>query len=148
MAGTLALTKILHIREKEKNDAQKAYKKSIDFFEAVATQLYSVLKKKEAAEASYHAYLSGTSQLDKIKEQAAYIEALNKKIIQLQASVQKARSAMETKQAALKNAHTEVKKFEKIIEHRQLAFRTALEKEEMAMMDEISISQFASRENR
>ncbi|WP_164668993.1 flagellar export protein FliJ [Virgibacillus doumboii] len=147
MAGTVALSKILHVRESEKKDAQKAYQQSIDFFEEIATQLYNLLRKKEIAEESYESYLGQTTAIDKIREQVAYIETLNKQIMQLQHEVQNARNEMETKHGNLTSAHVEVKKFEKIIEHRNQENEELLKKNEKAIMDEASIQQYLNQKN-
>lgn len=146
MAEAIALTKILRIRENEKLDAQKAYQQSMAFFENVATQLYTLLKRKEVAESSYESYLQKTIPIDKIKEQITYIENLNGQIIILQADVHKARSEMESKQIKLTDAHIEVKKFEKIIEFREKSKQEAVRKYENAAMDEISIQQYLRKQ--
>ncbi|OZU90319.1 flagellar export protein FliJ [Virgibacillus indicus] len=148
MAETVVLSKILNVREKEKNEAQKAYHQAMDFFEKVANQLYLLLKKKEAAEESYETYIHTTTSLDRIREQLAYIERLNNQIMRLQQDVQKARSEMETKQLKLTDAHVEVKKFEKIIELRKQSEEEIFKKAEKMSMDEISIQQYLSHKNR
>ncbi|QKY69033.1 flagellar export protein FliJ [Lentibacillus sp. CBA3610] len=145
MAGTAALSKVLHIRENEKTRAQKAYQKSIDDFEEVATQLYELLRKKEAAESLYETYLQQSSPIGKIREQALYIENLKKQIIALQQEVQHARSEMESKHEDLSEAYVEVKKFEKVIEHREEEAAALIKKDEKDSMDEISIRQYLSR---
>ncbi|WP_188454388.1 flagellar export protein FliJ [Virgibacillus oceani] len=144
MTGTVALSKILHVRENEKLDAQKAYHHSMELFEEIALQLYNLLRKKEAAEESYEGFLQRSIAIDKIKEQATYIERINKQINVLQASVQKARSEMETRQEELTHAHVEVKKFEKIMEHRRMSREEEIKKIENATMDELSIQQYLS----
>src|SRR5699024_1739111 len=104
MAETFVLSKILLVREKEKDEAQKAYFHSREFFEEIATRLYTLLRKKEDAEESYENYIQTTTPLDRIKEQIAYIEKLNKQILSLQSDVQEARNEMERKQTKLTNA--------------------------------------------
>ncbi|MCF3942432.1 flagellar export protein FliJ [Oceanobacillus alkalisoli] len=148
MSQTVSLTKVLHVRENEKKVAQKAFLNSQEAFEKVATKLYNLLKKKEIAEASYDEFIQSMTPLERIKEQIAYIEKLNDAIIQLQREVQFARKQMEQKQQSLTAAYIEVKKFESIIEKRkqQEVERTA--KLEKAFMDEISINQFLSNQNR
>lgn len=148
MAETVVLSKILNVREKEKNEAQKAYHQAMDFFEKVANQLYTLLKKKEAAEESYETYIHTTVSLDRIREQLAYIERLNNQIMQLQQDVQKARSEMESRQLKLTDAHVEVKKYEKIIEFRKKSEEEIFKKAEKMSMDEISIQQYLSHKNR
>lgn len=148
MAGTAALSKVLNVRELEKKNAEKDYRHSMDQFESAATKLYKVLKKKEQAEDTYASYLAEMTPIDVIKEQAEYIEVLNKQIVQLQRDVQFARNAMEQKQDILAEAHIEVKKFESIIERREAEREAQLKSEERKMMDEISIQQYLSYKNR
>lgn len=145
MAKAVALTKILNVRESEKKDAQIAYHESMARFETVATKLYDVLRRKELAEDTYEGYLQATTAIDIIKEQATYIEVLNKHILTLQHDVQQARSLMEGKQGKLADAHVEVKKFEKIIDIRKEAEKAVILKMEKASMDEISIQQYLSK---
>ncbi|HLS07991.1 flagellar export protein FliJ [Lentibacillus sp.] len=145
MAETAALSKILHVRENEKNVAEKSYQKSIDLFEEVATRLYNLLRKKETAESSYEDYLQQTTSIDKIREQSAYIEKLNKQIVELQSEMQRARNDMEAKHERLNHAYVEVKKFEKIIEHRHKENAAIIRKHEQALMDEISVQQYLSQ---
>ncbi|MBN6204957.1 flagellar export protein FliJ [Ralstonia pickettii] len=148
MAETVSLIKVLNVRENEKKVAQKAYLKSQDAFEEVATKLYNVLKKKEQAEASYDNYIQTTSSLERIKEQIAYIEKLNTQIIHLQREVQFARDQMDKKQVVLNEAYIEVKKFENIIENRRKNAAEKTKKMEKSFMDEISINQYLSHKNR
>ncbi|MFZ3576607.1 flagellar export protein FliJ [Virgibacillus sp. DJP39] len=148
MGEILALSKILNIREREKNDAQKIYRQSIEYFEGVATQLYNLLKRKEEAEGIQEKYLQNTIPIDKIREQLIYIENLSKQITQLQKEVQSARSEMESKQEKLSEAHVEVKKFEKIITFRQNEQEEIIKKNEKLMMDEISVQQYLNQKNR
>ncbi|MFD2628386.1 flagellar export protein FliJ [Oceanobacillus kapialis] len=148
MAETLALSKIWNVREQEKNDAQKAYHKSTEFFEDVATKMFHLLKKKEDAEKSYEEAIQQSITLDKVREQNAYIERLNKQIMAMQNAVQHARNDMEMKQHQLTEAHVEMKKFEKIIEMRQDAEKARQDKMERRTMDEVSIQQYLSHINR
>ena len=148
MVEIVALSKILHVREREKDDAQKNYHQSIDYFENVATQLYALLKKKEKAEESHEVYMHNTIPIDKIREQLAYIEILNKRIQHLQQEMQAARIEMESKQVTLKDAHVEVKKFEKIISYRKEEQEKVMQRYEKISMDEISVQQYLNQKNR
>lgn len=145
MSQTTTLTKVLHIREREKDAAQKAYTQSIEMFEEVATKLYTVLKKKEDAEESYESFIKSTVQIEKIIEQMTYIESLNHQIVVLQQQVNQARDQMEAKQQTLTDSHIEVKKFERLIEVRRLEQQKEQLKQEQASMDEISVQQFLSQ---
>lgn len=142
MSQTAVLHKILHVREQEKKDAQMEQISARNYFEEVATQLYSELKTKEQAEQTLENYMQASSAITKIKEQSLYIHALNKKIMVLQQQVQQARKQMEDKQEILTEAHVEVKKIETMIGHREKEIIAHKEKLESMMMDEISIRQF------
>ncbi|SHG85750.1 flagellar export protein FliJ [Virgibacillus chiguensis] len=148
MSDTAVLTKLLHVRETEKVQAQKAYQQAIDCFENSATQLYQLLKKKEVAEEIYEECMQQTTTLEKLRKQVDYLEKLNAMIVHLQEEVQKARADMEAKQSDLTEAHVETKKFEKMITHRKQRETEAQEKLEKAMMDEISMQQFLKYKNR
>lgn len=145
MAEIVVLSKILLVREREEKEAQKAFFRSQEFFEEIATRLYTLLRKKETAEESYEAYIQMTTPLERIKEQAAYIEKLGHQILKLQADVQKARNEMENKQVKLTDAHVEVKKFEKVIEHRQKAYTDYVRRKENESMDDVSIQRYLNK---
>lgn len=142
-----AFTKILNLRENEKQIAHKAYLKSQEAFEEKATRLYHLLKRKEDAEQTYGRYIETSSTLQKIKEQVAYIEKLNSEIIFLEKEVQFARNQMNKKQAVLNDAYIEVKKYETIIQKRKNDAAEKAAKAEMAFMDEISMNQYFSYKN-
>lgn len=142
MAETAVLTKILHVREQEKKDAQIEQINASDKFEKVATELYTHLKTKEQAESNLEEFMQESSAINKIKEQSLYIQSLNKKIMALQLRVQQARKEMEEKQEILTYAHVEVKKIESMIEKREKEFLENEKKLENALMDEISIRQY------
>lgn len=146
MAETIALSKILRIREKEKMDAEKSYQQSMAFFENIATRLYTLLKRKETVESSFESGMQDIIPIEKIKEQVAYIEDLNKQILNLQAEVNKARNEMDVEQSKLTDAHIEVKKFEKMIAHRKQVKKEVLQKYENEAMNEISIQQYLRKQ--
>lgn len=145
MSQTKAISKILNIRENEKQLAQLAHHRSVEFFEQIATKLYGLLKKKEDAEVFYEISIKESTSIDKIKEHAIYIEMLNKQILRMQLQVHQARTKMDHKQLELTDAYVEVKKYEKIIELRKNEQREYALKQEQIMMDEISTQQFLKR---
>lgn len=145
MSQTLALTKVLQVREKEKKDAQIAHHQSMEVFEEIATKLYTLLKKKESAEDSYEQYIKETTPIEVIQQQMNYIETLSKQILQMQKNVNEARKQMEIKQAQLTGAHVEVKKFQKVIELRENEQKMMQKKAEQSLMDEISAQQYLNR---
>lgn len=145
MPRTKSMSKILNIRENEKQIAEVAYHLSVEIFEGNATQLYGLLKKKEKAEESYEISIKQATSIDKIKDHVNYVDSLNKQIMTMQVKVQETRSKMEKKQYQLTNAYVEVKKFEKIIEIRKKEQRLLANREEQISMDEISTQQFLRR---
>ncbi|MCT2534523.1 flagellar export protein FliJ [Aquibacillus koreensis] len=148
MASAETFQKILGLREREKNDAQMAYKDSVDSFEEFATQLYHLLRKKEKVEREYSLSLGSTSSVSTLTTHYTYIEKIKENIRQLEMSVKKARNNMEMKQKQLTATHIEVKKYEKLIERKEKK-RIELQKaEETKLMDETSIMQFLNNRDR
>lgn len=136
------LSKLQLVRENEKKSAQIAHTQSVELFEEIAKDLYKLLKKKETAEDSF---LTGTNPkmtIETIREQATYIENLNKSIGHLQSRVNQARLMMEKKQGKLTDAHVEVKKIEKMIEFRKESRDKKIRKQENDILDEVSIQQY------
>src|SRR5699024_7932989 len=128
--------------------AQKKHHQSIRFFEDIATQLYTLLKKKEDAQAAYEIAIEQAISIEKIQEQSAYIHKVNEKIMALQEEVRIARNRMETNRDKLTTAHVEVKKFEKIIQNRHLQKVETMNKKEALAMDEASIQQYINQQVR
>lgn len=142
MTTNKVFAKLLDLKEKERNNAQKAYYQSMENFEDVAMNLYTLLKKKEDLEETYDTSLQGNMTIEEIRKQNRYIDTLTKQIRIVQNDVQKARQEMETKQNKLTDAYVEVKKYEKMIEFRQKERMEQLKKTENQMMDDISIRQY------
>lgn len=142
MSEIAVYNKILRVRENEKNAAQTAYNRSMDRFEEKAKQLYTLLRKKEEAEGSHQKITHEPITIERLKEQSAYMEQLNKQINLLQQQVIMARNDMETKQQKLSEAYVEVKKFEKLIENRKQTELQKIKTEEAKWMDEISMQQY------
>lgn len=148
MAEVVGLSRIREIRENDKRIAQSAYNHSMETFEKIATELYNLLKTRENAEASFESFIQSTTPIEKIKEQATYIEKLNKRIQSVQLLVQRARNDMETKQEKLSDAYVEVKKFDKIIEFKKNSEMQEAKRKEANWMDEMSMQQYLSHKSR
>ncbi len=116
MPQQTSLSKLLILREREKDDAQKAYHLSMETFEDVASKLYKLLKRKENVEEEQDTILQTKITIEQLRIQNAYIEKLTKQIAKIQNEVQIARNDMELKQSQLTDAYIEMKKYEKIIE--------------------------------
>ncbi|WP_079529847.1 flagellar export protein FliJ [Halobacillus hunanensis] len=149
MTNVQAFHKIKQLRERDKKEKQKLYQEQMDAFESVATRLYEKLKKREAAEQSFHESLTHS----KVKAHSfiyhrRYIDQLDSEIMQLQPQVQQARTQMENAQAHLSSAHIEVKKFEKLIDNKLARHGQWLKEEETKQMDELSTRQYLNEKNR
>lgn len=146
MSNTIALKKILDLRNEEKNKALLEQKKAVDQFEKVAKQLYTQLKTKETAESTLIQMYERSEIILKIREQTIYIDALKNKINELQKEVQIARNDMEEKQHIVTEKHVELKKVETMIEKREQKAKEEAALAEMKQMDEISLNQYIRAE--
>src|SRR5699024_9391366 len=140
--NTIALKKILDLRNEEKNKALLEQKKAVDQFEKVAKQLYTQLKTKETAESTLNQMYEQSEIILKIREQTIYIDVLKDKINKLQEEVQIARNDMENKQHIVTEKHVELKKIETMIEKRERTAKEEAALAEMKQMDEISLNQY------
>lgn len=146
MSNTIALKKILDLRNEEKNKALLEQKEAIDQFEKVAKQLYTQLKTKETAESTLKKMYERSEIILKIREQTIYIDAVQNRINELQKQVQIARNDMERKQHIVTEKHVELKKVEKMIEKREEKAKKEAALLEMKQMDEISLNQYIRAE--
>lgn len=142
MASIHAFQKILSHQERIKKNAQMEYQQTVDQFETVATNLYQLLKKKEEVQMQYNYYLESSGSVTTLATHHAYIDEINNKIKMIQVQVNQARTQMEIKQASLTEAHIEVKKFEKIVENKQLTEKNSALYKEAKQLDETSMRQF------
>lgn len=138
--------KVLNFREQEKTDTEMEFKKSIESFEAVANELYEVLKKKEEATEKHQLKLAAGFCITEIHQFAHFIDSLEKRIDTLQQSVIKARSKMNWYEEKLLEKSIEVKKYEKMREKDKEHYRTEMEQTEATMLDELSTLKFQRRE--
>lgn len=148
MAKITSLAKIRDMHDSERKVAQKAYTQSQETFEKIATELYSLLKKKEVAESSFESAIQTSTSIEKIKEQSAYIEKLTNQIQTVQLLVQRARNDMNAKQNTLSEAYIEYKKYDKIVELKKEEAQEIERKQEASFMDEMSMQQFLRQKQR
>ncbi|MFD1204150.1 MULTISPECIES: flagellar export protein FliJ [Sporosarcina] len=139
--------KVLTYREQEKTETETEYKKAIDEFETVATELYELLKKKEDILMEQQERMSKGFLISDIHHYARFIESLEKRIDSLQQVVIKARSKMNWYEERLLEKTIEVKKFEKMKEKDKEHYRTEMEHVEANLLDELSTQKFHRREN-
>ena len=91
-------------------------KHSIQAFEAVATKLYDLLKKKEDILLEQHEKMKTGFSVNGIHHYARFIDSLEKRIAIVQQEVMQARSKMNWFENKLLEKSLEVKKFEKMKE--------------------------------
>ncbi|MBO8155237.1 MAG: flagellar export protein FliJ [Bacillaceae bacterium] len=148
MANIEAFEKILNMRDREKQEAERDFQQAVDHFESAATQLYHLLKEKEDIESQLNDQMQMAISASRITSYNLYLNQLQKKINEVQISVQQARHTMEMKQVKLTEAYIETKKFEKILEHKKTEFKEELMRQEKILMDDISVQQFIQKRNR
>lgn len=138
--------KVLTYREQEKTETEIEYKKAVDSFQTVATELYDLLKKKEDVTAEQQEKMKKGFYVNDMHQYGRYMESLEKRIDSLQQAVIKARSKMNWFEEKLLEKTIEVKKFEKMKEKDQEHYRTEMEHAEASLMDELTTSKFNRRE--
>ena len=138
--------KVLTYREQEKTETEIEYKKAVDSFETVATELYELLKRKEDVIANHQEKMKNGFSINEIHNYARFIESLDKRIEVLQQTVIKARSKMNWFEEKLLEKTIEVKKFEKMKEKDKEHYRTEMEQAEASLLDELSTLKFHRRE--
>lgn len=147
MAYQFKFDKILHIKEKEKQDALADYQTAADKFEQTAQKLYELLKRKEDLEAFQAEELNQGLSVQDIRHNQRFITNLQKSIDFYQKMVINARNRMEFYQQKLIDSNVEAKKFTKMKEKGFLAYQQGLKFLEGKQMDDISIQQFIGRGN-
>lgn len=148
MTSIRAFNKILSHQENLKNEAQLTYKESVDAFEEIATKLYQLLKKKEEVQKEYNYYLSSSGTVTTLATHYAYIEQINQRIQKVEVEVNAKRRVMNEKQDKLTEQYVEVKKFEKIIDHKTEKMKAHENYKENQTMDEVSMRQYFNHGNR
>lgn len=139
--------KILHIKEKEKQDALKVFQTAAEKFEAAATKLYDLLKRKEDLETFQSEKLNKGLSIQEMRHNQQFIINLQKSIDFYQQMVINARNRMEFYQEKLIESNVEEKKFIKMKEKGFQTYRQGLKFLEGKQMDDISIQQFIGRGN-
>ncbi|WP_432359338.1 flagellar export protein FliJ [Sporosarcina sp. UB5] len=138
--------KVLEYREQEKAETEMEFKKAVDSFETVATELYKLLKQKEDVIASHQEKMKEGYTINEIHSYTRFIDSLDKRIATLQQKVIKARSKMNWFEEKLLERTIEVKKFEKMKEKDREHYRTEMEQAEASLLDELSTLKFHRRE--
>ena len=137
--------RVLHLKEREKDEALSLYQDSVRKFEDAAEKLYGLLKKKEDISEYQSARMVNGLSVQEIRHHQLFIDNLEKTITHHQKMVINARNRMNLYQEKLMNKNIEVRKFEKIQEKERSQFLKELKVIEGKLMDDISIQQFMNR---
>lgn len=132
----------MDMKEREKEEAENVYADAVKTFEDVATELYHLLKRKEALEEDARHKLSNLVSVLDIQSIQASMLYLQEAIVKQQKRTQLARLKMEEKHQLLIDASFEHKKHEKIREKKQMQFALEESRLEQLSMDEISVQRF------
>ncbi|MFC4404579.1 flagellar export protein FliJ [Gracilibacillus xinjiangensis] len=139
--------KIRSLRENEKNEVRMEFEDAQASFEKEATELYKLLKKKEAMEDKYQQCLQN-GDIETVKGYYNYLNYLTPNIIDVQKRANIARDHMYDVQEKLTDQYIEVKKIEKIIDRKKQKEIALFNKQEMMQMDELSIRKFTEGKDR
>lgn len=142
------LTKILNLKEYEKQKALHEYEEARRRFEEVAEKLYHFLKQKEEYEEQHKHQLQLGLAIQHIRSFQQFMNNLQRVIDHYQHLVMQARQQMELKQLKLVELNVEVKKYEKIKEKHDEMIAQQMRIAEQKQMDDISIQQYCYRETR
>ncbi|WYP24963.1 flagellar export protein FliJ [Alkalihalobacillus sp. FSL W8-0930] len=137
-----SLQKLMDLKEREKEEAENVYSNAVKTFEEVATELYHLLKRKEALEQDARAKLSNLVSVLDIQSMQASMLFLQDAIVKQQKRTQLARTKMEEKHQLLLDASFEHKKHEKIRDKKRKQFVVEEARLEQLSMDEISVQRF------
>ncbi|MBW7650281.1 flagellar biosynthesis chaperone FliJ [Anoxybacillus sp. ST4] len=142
------LTKILNLKEHEKQKALHEYEEARSRFEEVAEKLYHFLKQKEEYEEQHKHQLQSGVAIQHIRSFQQFMVNLQRIIDHYQHLVMQARQHMELKQLKLVELNVEVKKYEKMKEKHDEMLAQHMRMMEQKQMDDLSIQQYCYRETR
>ncbi|GEL06657.1 flagellar export protein FliJ [Salisediminibacterium halotolerans] len=145
MSFQFSLQKVLDVRDREKNEAEKSYHEAVEAFEQTATKLYEMLKRREELEHEKTRQLTEGLSIAGIQMTEQTLAYLQKEIARLEKETNQKRSKMQEKQKYLTVKTVDLKKYEKMKELKHEAFLAAEKSEEMKFLDEISVQQFVRR---
>lgn len=142
MSKTKTLDKLHKLKERDLSEAEKQYRRAVDYFEEVGEELYKVLKKKETVQATIQDQMKSGFKIFDLYQYDQYHQSLIEQENYWQMKVHQARVNMNKKQDNLTQIHQEVKKFEKLIEKKNEEIKQEIKKIDMKFIDEISVQQY------
>ncbi|WP_077211522.1 flagellar export protein FliJ [Bacillus dakarensis] len=137
--------RVLHLKEREKDEAMSLYQETVKKFEEAAEKLYELLKKKEDIVEHQSARMLNGLSVQEIRHHQLFLDNLEKTINHHQKMVINARNRMNLYQEKLMNKNIEVRKIEKIHEKDRSQFFQELKIVESKQMDDISIQHYMNR---
>lgn len=147
MSFQFTLQKVKELKEREKNNGRTEYNEAVQSFEAIATQLYNMLKRKEEIEQlARERMIQGTS-IQQLQQKERELNRLHEEIIFLQRKTEHARAKMNKKQQQLMDLSIEYKKYEKLKELKKEAYDEENRRSERIQMDELSNRLFTTKRN-
>ncbi|WP_433749733.1 flagellar export protein FliJ [Falsibacillus pallidus] len=145
MSYQFKFSKLLTVKEREKDEAQAVYQDSVKKFREVADHLYQLLKKKEDLQAFQSDQLERGLSIQEIRHNQQYLTNIEKTISYYQELVINARNRMNWNEQLLQDRNVEVKKYEKIRERDLIQYKEWMNHTESKQLDEISTMQFSFR---
>src|SRR5699024_2754109 len=134
--------KILHVKEKEKDQALINYQEAIQKFENAAQQLFDLLKKKELFEEKQRNALVDGLIISEIRQNQLFNQNLEKSIEHIQMLVMNARNHMNWCEEKLKERNIEMKKYEKMKEKSYQIYLQSIKEIEQIQLNEIASLQY------
>jgi flagellar FliJ protein len=147
MVAQTRLDKIISVKEKEKVRLLAEHSDAVSQFEASATRLYELLKQSEDVKLGQEQVLKNGSSIQAVKRNQAFIQTLDRSLLQLQKEVVEARKNMEHAETILLEKQIEVEKFKKMREKKLKEMLSFLHYEESKQMDEMSLQLYMNRGN-
>lgn len=135
----------MELREREKKEGQTIYSKAVDDFENTATVLYQLLKSKESLEDAARNQIEKGIKIRDIQVQESQFLRLQDQINKQQIRTQMARKNMQRKQEELMERTIEFKKYQKMKDLKEQAYKENQAYLETNMMDEMSVLMYSKR---
>ncbi|RDI47457.1 flagellar export protein FliJ [Falsibacillus pallidus] len=145
MSYQFKFSKLLTVKEREKDEAQTVYQDSVKKFREVADHLYQLLKKKEDLQTFQSDQLERGLSIQEIRHNQQFLTNIEKTISYYQELVINARNRMNWNEQLLQDRNVEVKKYEKIRERDLIQYKEWMNHTESKQLDEISTMQFSFR---
>ncbi|MCM3003772.1 flagellar export protein FliJ [Priestia koreensis] len=146
MVYQFKFSKIMSIKENEKERILNEYNEAVERFETVGQRLYDALKHKEQQIEAYNRKMMNGMSITELKQVQAFLERTERLIEGLQKEVISARQYMQTKQFLLQEKNIEMKKYEKMKANDFHLYQEIQKSTEAKQMDEISLQQYMLKE--